>query len=76
MKLRWTALSVILFALSSQAFAGYELVCKGASPTGVNKPIVFDCNDRSQVVNMLGLAWKEVRANGIGGSTEDMYWKP
>ena len=76
MKLRWAVFSAILFGWSSQAIAGYELVCKGASPTSANKPIVVDCSDRKQVVDMLGAAWKEVRSNSIGGSTEDMCWKP
>ena len=69
-------LSLVLIAFASPASAGYELICKGSQPTSANKPISVDCNDRKQVVDTLGAAWREVRANSIGGSTEDMCWKP
>ena len=76
MKFALPIVGLVLLVSSYQANAGYELVCKGSQPTSANKPISVDCSDRKQVVDTLGAAWKEVRANSIGGSTEDMCWKP
>ena len=76
MKIVLPVLSAMLILSASPAMAGYELICKGSSPTSANKPIVVDCSNRKQVVDTLGAAWREVRANSIGGSTEDMCWKP
>jgi len=69
-------LGLAILSISSSATAGYELVCQGAAPTSANKAIVVDCTDRIKVIDTLGAAWQEVRANRIGGSTEDMCWKP
>jgi hypothetical protein len=69
-------LGLAILLISSTATAGYELVCKGAAPTSANKAVIVDCTDRIKVIDTLGAAWKEVRANRIGGSTEDMCWKP
>ena len=41
-----------------------------------NKAIVVDCNDRQAVVDSLKRSWMILRAQGIGGSTEDLCWKP
>lgn len=71
-----TIFAVGAAATALPAAAGYELVCKGSAPTSANKAIVVDCSDRAKVIDTLGAAWQEVRANRIGGSTEDMCWKP
>ena len=70
---------LIVFAsmlLTSNVFA-VQLVCKGQQPQMQNQNSIFvDCSNRKEVIDMLGAAWSELRKQGIGGSTEDMCWKP
>ena len=70
------AIAIINIMLSFNAFAGVELVCKGMSPQSSNKPIVVDCSDRQAVVQSLGSAWRTLRAQSIGGATENLCWEP
>ena len=71
-----------LFLVLSLAFTvsntfAVQLVCKGQQPQMQNqKPIYVDCTNRKEVIDMLGAAWSELRKQRIGGSTEDMCWKP
>jgi hypothetical protein len=64
------------FLISSNVFA-VQLVCNGQQPQMQNqKPIYVDCSNRKAVIDILGAAWQELRQQRIGGSTEDMCWKP
>jgi hypothetical protein len=69
----------IVFAsmlLTSNVFA-MELVCKGQQPRMQNQRVIYvDCSNRKEVIDILGAAWRELRKQQIGGSTEDMCWKP
>ena len=67
------ALTITLY---TNAQAGYELVCKGQQQQSQNKAIFVNCNDRQAVVESLKHGWMTLRAQGIGGSTEDLCWKP
>ena len=54
-----------------------ELVCKGGQPNNPGQKIVqVDCTNRKEVIDMLGSAWRTLRKEGIGGSSEDMCWRP
>jgi hypothetical protein len=54
-----------------------ELVCKGEQQRNPNqRPVMVDCSDRKAVIDMLGISWKALRKEGIGGSMEDMCWNP
>ena len=56
---------------------GVELVCKGYQPQGnQQRSIYIDCTNRKAVINALGGAWRTLRQERIGGTTEDMCWKP
>ena len=68
-------LLVLGFIASASAFAGEELVCKGARPKSNNKPIYVNCSDRKEFVDALGLAWRTIRQNSIGGTTENLCWE-
>ena len=66
---------VVLTSLNTApAYAGLELVCKGYRQQTNNSPVLVDCNNRKEVIDILGAAWKELRNNGIGGSLENMCW--
>ena len=69
--------SPILLSLliSSNAYAGLELVCKWRQPTSNNKPVYVNCSERKEFVDALGSAWHTLRQNSIGGSMEDMCWQ-
>ena len=74
-------MKIIFFVFVSMALVGnasaIELVCKGREPRMQNqKPIYVDCSSRKDVIDILGAAWRELRKQGIGGSTENMCWKP
>ena len=69
-------MQALTIALCTNAYAGFELVCKGQQQQSQNKAIVVDCNDRQAVVDSLKRSWMILRAQGIGGSTEDLCWKP
>lgn len=65
----------MLVAVSNAQAA--QLVCKGQQPQMQNqKPIYVDCSNRKEVIDMLGAAWRELRKQSIGGSTEDLCWDP
>ena len=67
---------VVSMMLASNVLA-VQLVCKGQQPQMQNqKPIYVDCSNRKEVIDTLGGAWNELRKQQIGGSTEDMCWKP
>ena len=64
----------IIFNFSSSAL---ELVCNGAQQRNLSqKPINVNCANRKDVVEALEFAWMTLRKERIGGSTEDMCWKP
>ena len=68
---------VLLFSMFVSNTYAIQLVCKGQQPQMQNqKPIYVDCSNRKEVIDMLGAAWGELRKQSIGGSTEDMCWKP
>ena len=52
-----------------------EVVCKGHQPQSNNKPIYVNCSDRKEFVETLGAAWRTLRKNSIGGTTEDLCWE-
>jgi hypothetical protein len=68
-------ISSFLITISMAANAGIELVCKGRSPQSSNKPIYLNCSDRKEFVETLGSAWRTLRKNSIGGTTEDLCWE-
>jgi hypothetical protein len=54
-----------------------ELVCKGEQQNDPSQKMVqVDCTNRKAVIDVLGSAWRTLRKEGIGGSTEDMCWRP
>lgn len=61
--------------ISANSYAGTELVCKGHQPQSNNKPIYVNCSDRKDFVETLGAAWRTLRKNSIGGTTEDLCWE-
>ena len=66
----------LVFCLSGESLA-IELVCKGSQQRDPSQRMVqVDCTDRQDVVGKLGAAWQTLRKQGIGGSSEDMCWKP
>jgi hypothetical protein len=71
--LRLWLLSALLF--SSQAFAGYELVCKGRQARSNHKPVLVDCANRKDFVEKLGMGWRTLRRESIGGSMENLCWE-
>ncbi len=75
MKLIKYSLIVILLIGSNSSFAGMELVCKGRQPQSNHKAVYVNCNDRKEFVETLGSAWRTLRKNYIGGTTEDLCWE-
>lgn len=69
-------LATVSITIHDFAMAGVELVCKGSSARSNHTAKYVDCSDRQAVVGVLGAAWKTLRSQGIGGSTEDMCWDP
>lgn len=70
-------LILLLASTSVSNVYSYELVCKGHRPQMRNQtPIYVNCANRKEVIDKLGAAWKTLRKEGIGGSTEDLCWKP
>lgn len=61
--------------LPLKSFAGMELVCKGHQPQSNNKVVYVNCSDRKEFVETLGAAWRTLRKNSIGGTTEDLCWE-
>lgn len=59
---------------SNLSFAGEELVCRGRQPQSNNRPVYVNCSDRKEFVETLGAAWRTLRKNYIGGTTEDLCW--
>ncbi len=70
-----TCLTLLFFLFASNAYAGLELVCKGRQPTSNNKPVYVNCSERKAFVDALGSAWRTLRQNSIGGTTEDLCWQ-
>jgi len=68
-------LSFISVVLTSNAYAGVELVCKGRQATSNNKTVYVNCSDRKAFVDTLGSAWHTIRKNSIGGHLENMCWE-
>lgn len=64
-----------LLIISSNCFAGSEIVCKGNQIQSSNKAIYVNCNDRKEFIEALGAAWRTLRKNSIGGSTENLCWE-
>ena len=73
--MRLVALGLLATIASMPAVAGYEIVCKGQQPNPQHKTVWVDCNNRKQVVDTLGSAWRTLRQQGIGGHAEDMCWE-
>ena len=67
--------AVFFCALTLNAHAGIELVCKGAQPRSNGKAFYVDCKNRKEFVDTLGAAWRELRNNSIGGHLEEMCWE-
>jgi hypothetical protein len=65
----------VTFMLSSAAFAGFELVCKGGRAQTNFQTVFVDCSNRKEFIDMLGSAWKTLRDNSIGGTMEDLCWE-
>jgi hypothetical protein len=61
--------------ISANSYAGTELVCKGHQPLSNNKAVYVNCSDRKEFVETLGVAWRTLRKNSIGGTTEDLCWE-
>jgi len=70
-----TYLSLLFVLFASNVHAGLELVCKGSSPKSNNKPVYINCSERKEFVNALGSAWRTLRQNSIGGTTENLCWE-
>ena len=70
-----TKLALIFLVWASNCYAGTELVCKGNQPLSNNKSIYVNCSDRKEFVENLGAAWRTLRKNSIGGTTEDLCWE-
>jgi len=68
-------IAITCCALTLNAQAGYELVCKGESARSNHKLINVDCSNRKSFIDMLGAAWMELRRNNIGGGLENMCWE-
>ena len=69
-------ISILLsFLFVTNANAGLELVCKGGQPTSNNKSIYVNCSERKAFVDALGNAWRTIRRNSIGGTTENLCWE-
>lgn len=66
-------LSSLTFCL--QAHAGYELVCKGRQARSNHKPVAVDCSNRKDFIEKLGMGWRTLRKESIGGSMENMCWE-
>ena len=75
-KYKFFAISTLTALMHINAFAGYELVCAGQSPRSNHKAVVVDCSNRKAVIDALQSAWSTLRGQGIGGTAEDMCWKP
>lgn len=71
--------NLIFFVLTlsvTNAFA-VQLVCKGQQSHMQNQRIIFvDCTSRVEVIDILEAAWGELRKQRIGGTMEDLCWKP
>ena len=68
------SIGLVIMSLNSQAV---ELICKGDQSRMQNqRPYYVDCTNRKEVIDALGSAWRTLRHEKIGGSTEDMCWKP
>jgi hypothetical protein len=65
----------VLILMPNLSFAGLELVCKGRQPQSNHKAVYVNCSDRKEFVETLGSAWRTLRKNYIGGTTEDLCWE-
>ena len=71
-----TLILIGIFLLAPNlAFAGTELVCKGSQPQSSNRAVYVNCGDRKEFIEALGAAWRTLRKNYIGGTTEDLCWE-
>ena len=75
MKNSGLALAAFLIINSCECLAGTELVCKGHQAQSNNKAVYVNCSDRKEFVETLGAAWRTLRKNSIGGTTEDLCWE-
>ena len=70
----FVCLAASLFCVNSFAV---ELYCAGQKQRDPSqRGVKVDCSDRSEVIGHLGGAWRVLRENSIGGTMEDMCWKP
>jgi hypothetical protein len=69
------ALALTALILNSNCYGGTELVCKGRQAQSNNKAVYVNCSDRKEFVETLGAAWRTLRKNSIGGTTEDLCWE-
>jgi hypothetical protein len=68
----FTLTAILWVATTSNAHAGYELVCIGYYPQSNHKTVEVDCNNRKEFIETLGRAWTSLRQNSIGGSMENL----
>ncbi len=74
--MKYSLIFVFSFLVCNNLLA-IELVCKGEQQNDPSQKMVqVDCSNRKAVIDMLGSAWRALRKEGIGGSTEDMCWRP
>ncbi len=70
-------IAAALFFSVTQGASALELVCKGSQPRDPQqRKVTVDCSNRKEVIDALSAAWRTLRQERIGGSTEDMCWKP
>ena len=75
--MRHTHKLLLLFTLflSMNVHAGYELICKGRQARSSHKPVAVDCANRKDFIEKLGMGWRTLRKESIGGSMENMCWE-
>ena len=66
-------LSTLVISMNAQA--GYELVCKGRQARSNHKLVAVDCANRKDFIEKLGMGWRMLRKESIGGSMEKMCWE-
>ena len=65
----------LLILLSTQSYAGYQLVCQGQSPSSTHKPIRVDCNSRTEFIRKLKQSWMMIRQSEMRGTVEQLCWE-
>jgi hypothetical protein len=73
----WVAAALLLAAapIVTATQSGYELVCSGYNPQSNHKTVEVDCKNRKAFIDTLRKAWRTLRQNNIGGTTENLCWE-